>query len=96
MKIKRNKDVKTFNLTNGMIGDLVFMLKIIREKQMEVMFWQGQLRQIQGNIANNFSIDQSKYSIDWGNAYKTAKLVCTKMPEQPQKEGEKNGENKKE
>jgi hypothetical protein len=95
MKLKvKDKNTKIFSLTNGMIADLMFFLRPMKEREAEMMFWQNQLRSAQNNISNSFSIDQSKYSIDWLNVYKTGKLVCTKLPEQ-KKEGEKNGESKK-
>jgi hypothetical protein len=93
MKILKEKkqDSKTFSLTDSMIADLMFILRPMKEKQMEAMFWQSQLRQVQDNIARNLAIDQGKFSIDWAKAYSTGKLTCTKIKE----EGEKNGESKK-
>lgn len=83
---KKNKpvkdhNVKTFNITDYMMADLMFCIRPMKERQSEMMFWQQQLNQTQDDILRNQAIDPTKYMADWQGAYKTGKLVCTKIPD---------------
>lgn len=92
-KPTKNKNVKTFSLTNVMMADLMFFLRPLKERQQEVMFWESRLSQIQGEIVKNQGIDPAEFSVDWEGAYRTGKMVCTKIskPVIIKEEAKKNG-----
>lgn len=89
---KKDQNTKTFSLTNAMIGDIMFVLRPFKERQMEMMYWSERLRSIENDIVKSLGIDPAKWTCNWVGAYQTGKLVCTLIP---QKEDDKNGEAKK-
>lgn len=94
-KTKKDTGIKTFSITELMMADLMFFLRPLKERQQEVMFWANQLKHVQDDIVKNQGIDSTKYSVDWDGAYRTGKMVCTKIPEPViQKEVDKNGQSK--
>ena len=76
----KNKNVKTFSISNLMMADLMFFLRPFKERQQEAMFWSKRLQQVQKEIIRDQAIDPDKYSVDWEKAYETGKVVCVKIP----------------
>lgn len=91
---KKNKDhnAKKFSLSEAMMGDLLFVLKPLKEKEMEAQFWAARLQFIKNDIVKSRGIDPAKWNCDWVKAFQTGVLECTKLPE-PKivKEADKNG-----
>ena len=80
-KPKKDPNVKTFSLTEMMMADLMFFLRPMKERQQEMLFWSKSLERIQSDIVRSEGIDPTKFSVDWEGAYRTGKIVCTKIPE---------------
>lgn len=97
-KTKKDNGTKTLSLSHAMMGDLLFVLKPLKEKQLEYMFWQNQLREVENDILKSEAIDSAKWNCNWQEAFVTGKLVCTLTPQPKpiiEKEGEKkNGKSK--
>ena len=72
--------VKTFDVTDYMMADLMFFLRPMKERQQEMLFWMKQLQTTQNDIVKSLGIDSTKYSVSWDEAYKTGKLVFTPLP----------------
>lgn len=89
---KKDKSTKTFNITNMMMADLMFFLRPMKERQQEAMFWNRQLVAVQQDIVKSLGVDQTKYSVNWEEAYQTGKIVCVKLPD-PVIVKEKNDKN---
>lgn len=93
-KPTKNKSIKTFSITQGMMADLMFFLRPMKERQQEMLFWQQQLQITQDQIVKSQGIDPAEFEVDWQGAYRTGKLVCTKKLPAPQVAKELNGNNK--
>lgn len=87
-KTKPDENVKTISFSREMMADLLFVLKPIKEKHMEYLFWLNELEQIKQEILKNQTIDPTKWNCNWNESFATGKLVCTKIPA-PKKEAEK-------
>jgi hypothetical protein len=96
-KSKKVKDpnVKTFSLTDMMMADLMFFLRPMKERQQEMLFWSKSLERVQNDIVRSQGIDPEKFQVDWNEAYKTGKMVCTKIPDPVVIEKNGNKNNKK-
>jgi len=92
-KNQKDPNTKTVSLSGGMMGDLLFVLKPLKERQMEMLFWQNQLKEIELDILKSEAIDPAKWSPNWQQAFLTGKLVCTRIPT-PKPTLEKAGEKK--
>lgn len=90
---KKNSNTKTFSLTSAMVGDIMFVLRPFKERQMEMMYWSERLKSIENDIVKSLGLEPDKWSCNWVGAYQSGKLVCTRIPQQ--KEDDKNEENKK-
>lgn len=80
-KMKKNDNEKTFSLTPAMMGDLLFILKPLKERQMEMIFWSKELKNTEDDVLSGLALDPTKWQCDWQRAFQTGKLVCTKIPD---------------
>lgn len=95
-KIKKDHNIKTLSLSPAMMGDLLFILKPLKERQMEMVFWSKELKGTENEILTSLGLDPNKWDCNWQQAFQTGKLVCNKIPEPKvvPKEEEKNGKGK--
>ncbi len=78
---KKDKNKKTFSINEQQIAMLLFFFRPFRERQAEMVYWMGQLDGVKREVIKTFGLDPDKWIGNWDEAYKTGKLVLTKLPE---------------